>query len=182
MLRSNQKKQSNPKEKVSRIWILTTGLLAVLYVVAGPLAAQTSDVSSYARFQLFNACRPMDLGVASLPEDATEIGLTKESIQNSVESRLRSARLYNEAAYAYLYVGVNVVGVAYDITLQYHKVLFDPSSNQRNYATTWIHGSTGTHGRDAGYILSGVAQHMDTFLTDYLRVNEEACSRGGIRQ
>ena len=42
-------------------------------------------------------------------------------------------------------------------------------------ATTWVRGSAGTHGGDAGYIRSGVSEYMDTFLLEYLRVNEEAC-------
>ena len=40
-----------------------------------------------------------------------------------------------------------------------------------------LRGSTGTHGGDAGFILSAVSQHLDKFLVEYLRVNEENCGR-----
>lgn len=45
------------------------------------------------------------------------------------------------------------------------------------FATTWLGGSVlGTHGGDASYIVSSLSQHLDQFLTEHLRVNEEACN------
>ena len=46
------------------------------------------------RFELYNGCLPMDLVVEVLSDDAKEIGLSREAIQNALESRLRAARLY----------------------------------------------------------------------------------------
>ena len=42
---------------------------------------------------------------------------------------------------------------------------------------TWQSGSTGTHGTDSSFILSNVSRHLDKFLAEYLRVNEEDCGR-----
>lgn len=39
----------------------------------------------------------------------------------------------------------------------------------------WQIASFGTHGDDAGLIRSTVVEHMDQFLVEYLRVNQEAC-------
>ena len=69
--------------------------------------------SSHDCFQLWSACPPLDLIVEGLPEDAEEIGLTRERIQTAAESRLRAARLYDAEAGHYLYVNVNVVGRAF---------------------------------------------------------------------
>ena len=119
----------------------------------------------------------MRLVVESLPEDAAEIGLTESSIRAAAESRLRSARLYSEASDQYLYVNVNVAGHAFGVSLEYKKRVLDPLSGLGGLATTWNSGSTGTHGRDSGFILSGVSQHLDRFLVEFLRVNEAACGK-----
>ena len=129
------------------------------------------------RFELFADCEPMDLLIENLPEDAAEIGLTEDSIRAAAESRLRSARLYSEASSQYLYINVNVVGAAYSARLQYEKFVFDPLSGFSSMATTWNNGSTGTYGRDSGFILSDVSQHLDRFLVEFLRVNEAACGK-----
>ena len=103
----------------------------------------------------------MDLIVEDLGSDATKIGLAEESVQAAAESRLRSARLYSEVSEQYLYVNVNVVGSAFRVGLQYNKQLLDPLSRLRRRTSTWETGATGTHGRDAGYILSAVSEQLD---------------------
>ena len=148
-------------------------LLAIFASPAGGAAAQ--DVSGFDRFRLFNECRPMDLIVESLHADAAEIGLTEESIQAAVESRLRSARLYDADAGPFLSVDVDIAGPGHSISLRYLKLLYDPVSEESRLAPTWESGSFGTHGGDAAYILSILAGQMDRFLVEYLRVNESAC-------
>ena len=84
-----------------------------------------------------------------MQKSRTQIGLTEESIQAAVESRLRSARLYDADASPYLYVNVNVVGRAFSARLEYNKTVYDQISTERGLATTWKIGSAGTHGRTA---------------------------------
>ena len=149
-------------------------LLAIFASPAGGAAAQ--EVSAYDRFQLFNECRPMDLRVLDSPSGgAAEIDLTEAAIQAAVESRLRSARLYDADAGPALYVNVTVVGRAFSLVLTYMKIVYDPASDDTLRAMTWIKNVVGTHGGDATYILSNVASYMDVFLVEYLRVNESAC-------
>ena len=38
-----------------------------------------------------------------------------------------------------------------------------------------MESSTGTHGGDDGFIVQSVSELLDTFLVEYLRVNDEAC-------
>ena len=45
------------------------------------------------------------------------------------------------------------------------------------HATTWDFGGAGTHGEDADFILQGLSEHLDGFILDYLRVNEDACDQ-----
>ena len=201
-------------------------------------------------FELYAACRPIKLKIG-LSEDAGEIGLTKDKVQASVESRLRSARLYggaplepNPAAlrkypgqvdhlwWPMLSVEVMVVGAAFSVDLQFRKSVKDSERyfgiskyHERESTrdslsvksrvlvgqlvlhtagdsllvrstmeaidtvleeldrfreltgevTTWELGSTGTHGKDSGFIIQNISSKVDRFLVEYLRVNETAC-------
>ena len=152
-------------------------LVAVLAVSPFVSDAFGKDgVSDYERFQLFVNCEPMQLVVEGLQPGAAEFGLSVEQIQAAAESRLRSARIYDSDSLSYLYINVTIVGSAFSINISYRKPVLDIASESIWSATTWNAGRTGTHGRDAGYILSGISQHLDVFLADFLRVNEEACN------
>ena len=117
-------------------------LAAVSVIVASHLLVGNGlaqEVSAYDRFRLFNECRPMRLIVETLDDDALAIDLTEDSIQAAVESRLRSARLYDSESTigAYLYINVNVLGsgsTAYSLTLAYNKPLLDPVSLETFFA------------------------------------------------
>ncbi len=158
-------------------------LLALSALLVLPARGQDTDIQRamqrVERFQLFNACRPMLLGVEDLHEDAAAVGLTREALQAAAESRLRAARLYTEdrgtADGAHLYVNVSVAGLAFSTSVQIRKVVFD-RHGQLGTASTWIDGSVGQHGGSGvSLILSSLSQILDRFLAAYMRVNEEAC-------
>ncbi len=154
-------------------------VIAALLVAPGLAMAQDSTAPTRAdRFQLWNECKPIDLVVESLNNDAAKIGLTKEQIETAVRSRLRAARIYTPEinnTSPYLYVNAHVVSSAYTIGFYLKKVVTDLKSDKLGSASTWDRRTTGTHGRDAGYILQGVSRHTDIFIDEYLRVNAEAC-------
>ena len=156
------------------IRLIMAASLAVT-LVSSTAVGETSTALD--RFRLFADCGPMGLVVEKLHEDATKIGLTKESIQAAAESRLRSARLYSTEVNQYLYINVNVAGGGFNVGLEYKKWVSDPLSGEEAYAATWENGSTGTHGGDSGYILSAISRHLDQFLVEFLRVNEAACEK-----
>ena len=165
-----------PWESIMRI--ACAMIAAVLALTAAPASAE--EVSDYDRFQLWNKCRPMELIVAKLTDDASDIGLTKNAITVAVRSRLRSARLYStddhEAQNSSLYVSVHVVGAAFNIGADYSKVVTDTMIELSYSSPTWVaRGFTGTHGRRADYVLSSVSEMIDQFIDEYLRVNEAAC-------
>ena len=140
--------------------------------------AQNRTSSNLERFQLFNFCLPMALIVEELSDGAAEIELTEERIQTMAESRLRAARLFTSTttpADTYLYVRVTVVGGAFSMRLEFKKRVSDSLSGESFFAGTWDSGATGTHGRDANYILQGLSEWLDGFVLEYLRVNEAAC-------
>ena len=139
--------------------------------------AQNRTSSNLERFQLFSFCLPMALIVEELSDGAAEIELTEERIQTMAESRLRAARLFTSTTSAdtYLYVRVTVVGGAFSMNLAFNKRVSDSLSGESFRAATWNSDSTGTHGRNADYILQGLSERLDRFVLEYLRVNEAAC-------
>ena len=146
----------------------------VALAVSIPASGETVE-EAFSRFLVYNDCGPMRLLVEGVDEDATKIGLTKEALQAAAESRLRAARLYDRDADPYLYISVNVVGPAFGVGVEFNKYVFDYASEHSFLAATWNSRSAGTHGGDAGYLVSSISQHLDIFLVEYLRVNEEAC-------
>lgn len=69
--------------------------MAVVILALTAMGAATAQ--SLERFRLFDYCQPMVI-VEGLSSEAAGIGLTEQSIQNVMESRLRSARLYDPDA------------------------------------------------------------------------------------
>ena len=130
------------------------------------------------QFELFTACKPIDLFVTDLPPDAKKINLTEKAIINSMESRLRSARIFNDKSVYKLNVVINVVGDAFSISLGLIKILRDKHFPELvGIASSWETGVTGTHGGRANFILSSISGLVDEFLVEYFRVNEKACNK-----
>ena len=150
--------------------IIATLLVMFLFV---PAFAQEPDYGAYLdRFSLFNKCRPVNLGV-TLPDDAP--GDLVKRVRIAAESRLRSARLLSTNARSLLEVQVNVVDRAFSVNVRYGKLMRDLETGLVGLAGYWDRGVTGVYGFDAGFIVSAVAEKVDEFLADYLRVNDAAC-------
>lgn len=95
-------------------------LLAILLIVI-PLTGNTEEISHIDKFQLWNYCKPIGFEIAALSQEAEEIGVTEEKITNTVLSRLRGARIYNQNSSAdVLGVHIYVLNLAFtvDIKLQ----------------------------------------------------------------
>lgn len=155
---------------------LTGLVLALTLTLADGAVAQVEDVTDFDRFRLWNNCGSVSLIVEGSFEKAGEIGLTKETIETAVRSRLRAARIYDSDAGPFIYVYLNVVSPAFGLSFEFYKLALDYVSDQSNYAMTWDTGATGTHGNDSGYILGYVSRFTDAFVDQYLRVNADACS------
>ena len=156
--------------RIRIIWLVLLAILATSQ--ADRTLAQ--EVSTLDRFQLFNECRPMRLLVGELSPDAAKIGLPEASIKVALESRLRSARLYDSDTAPHLFILATVFDEgAFSVGLQYRKVLRDLASDETVLATSWSRDAVGRG--DAAFVLSGISQQMDQFLVEYLRVNESAC-------
>ena len=160
-----------------------------LLLVASTAQGQASDSE---RFQLYNACRPMNIaGFVLVTDAASALDLTEDQledrIRNAVESRVRSARLYYNPTTLYdpdsanwfenglLKYDVQVLGPAFSVTLEYVKPVQDLATGRTEWGSTWDEFTMGTHGNDSDFIVSTLSGFMDQFLIEYLRVNEAAC-------
>ncbi len=160
--------------------------LVIVALSAGIAKAEEpwqEDRDQVARFELFNECKPMSVRISSLDEDATNIGLNRDSLHAALESRLRSAKLYGMSfdwffVVPALVLRANVSSSAFTVALEYHKGVCHTATGECGSAPTWRIASFGSHGDDAGLIRSAVVEHMDQFLVEYLRVNQEACDSG----
>ena len=153
--------------------------LAFVVIVSALGIAQASEMTfeeRFTRFRLFDDCRPMFVLVEQLPPVAKQIGLTKYSLRAAIESRLRAARLFDDEASSYLYLNVNGLSRTINVHLQYKKRVCDLASGECFRTLTWDVGGVGSHGDNAGYVRSAVSEYMDTFILEYMKVNEEACS------
>ena len=157
---------------------MTRIIMVLLLFLSTPALPQDANVTDQDRFELWYNCQPMNLFVSPLDEDDKEYGISEDDIVVAVRSRLRAARLYeaNVDSHAFLHLYVETVGLAFQINITYRKPLKDEASGLRGFATTWEYSITGTHGRDAQYILNMVTRNADRFIDEYLRVNADACS------
>lgn len=166
--------------------------LSVLLAVAAPLQAVTVEESE--RFLFWTGCSPLRLNILMLPDsiapdpDSVSMGLTEAVVTTAVRSRLRAARIYadNEEA-PVLIVNLRVIhskqrpGGAFAVDITLHKRVYDPLSGVSGYVQTAVCNITlGLHAGQAAFILSTIAQRMDEFIDNYLRVNEPACPRSPI--
>lgn len=162
--------------------IILVALLLIWTSMATAQEGVDSDFPTVEEFQAMNDefglstnCQPIGLFVL-IDNNQKELELDEETIQNAVESRLRSARLYDDSwSSSQLEVYVHVVGLAFNITLSLEKFVTDSITGHPGIAKTWQTIATGTHGNDENYIVSAISQYIDSFLVEFLRVNEGAC-------
>ena len=149
---------------------------------------QKEAVNTYIkRFEFFNNCEQIGL-IVEKQEKSPEVDLTEKAITNSVESRLRSARIFtDEASDSFLYVYVHIVGQAFNVDVSFAKSFEDSRFGKHLYtlplvgsAYTWHLRSTGTHGGQESFILSQLSQMVDEFLVEYFKVNQKKyCKKKG---
>ena len=166
-------------------WIFGVAVIVALFRIALPLplVAQGGFVSQADRFALYTACAAVNVEVALNEKSHGDLaGLTRESVERAVTSRLRSARIYAaEGLAAVLQVDIHGVATAFHTDLRFHKAVRDDwypgSTGASRFAITWRRGYTGLHWTNAPFIRGSVAELIDTFIDEYLRVNEAACGK-----
>lgn len=132
----------------------------------------------------------MGLSVDVRSDPASVFGPIKEDILVFARSRLRAMHLYTahfrKAEGAFLHVKVEVVGndiaqdvvrAAFHVQVSYAKFMTDTDIKLEHLLPSWQTGTTGTYGRGPMLILRIVAEIIDNYIDEYLRVNGPACGR-----
>ena len=128
------------------------------------------------RFHLWTGCKPLWPHISTLDDDAF-LG----SVRAAVESRLRGAGLFHdESGSMWLHVYIDLgSGSTFRMVVGLRKVLFDPITRLRSsvYSNTTVwqpYSAYGVAPQDT--VRNVLADLMDRFIADYLRVNAEACA------
>ena len=152
--------------------------ILALLMLAAPCIAQTDDPELIKRFQLFANCRPMRVFVVVALDRATFDDLESQ-MRAVVEKRMKAARLLatEHVPIPALYVEIDGwQGYAFNVKLAFRKWLYDPISNTTWLGAAWLSSGIGmTDGTNPDPIFTAVNRHMDLFLEQYMRVNQEAC-------
>lgn len=154
-------------------------------------------------FELFNRCEPILVKINVREGDI--IGLSEDSVRRIVEDGLRGSGLIydiytpsdqnDDFVRPVLAVNISIVQhppeffpeepIRYYYSVQFFKSLFDPVSGETSPAVVWERGASGAD-PEQERLLQGMfnIQRLDvlppigpfeTFINDYLRVNEMAC-------
>ena len=129
-------------------------------------------------FQLYvNKCDPIGIDVYFTGEKG--IRLTKESIETAARSRLRAAHLYgSKPGPVSGILLISVVVARWDEPVFHYRIWFtkqqlDKMSQLTSWSPTgWTRGALIVGSSDA---LSAISQSLDSFLDDFLRVNDCIC-------
>lgn len=139
-------------------------------------AAGFGPGSERERFALWTGCKPLWPVLFLDPKD----DMFEDSVRGAVESRLRgTARLYGGTANGELLrVMVSRGRGLFSISVGLQKRLFDPVTRLRSHAYgDYRGGAYSSFGSGPPeYIRSVLADHVDRFIADYLRVNADACN------
>ena len=153
--------------------------LALLLATAAATtsATESDEITEKDKFQLLNNCVGVDVVINDFDSNANarKMGLSVKAVRNTLESRLRPARLFQALSPDFLYVNVTLVSNAASIDLHLQKWVVDPYvSTQTFLAPTWRTGTT-TINYNAMDLLGVVSTQLDEFITEYMRVNQKAC-------
>ena len=154
--------------------------IVILSLLFAMLAVPASGVTDREKFELYNRCSKTILYV-NLDEGAKKLGITEKAIRNLVESRLRSARIYDEkSSSSFLGVGIGVNnedkvgGRSFSVQVNFFQLVSSPGGS--DFAITWSRETIGTlYSRDKSSVLSSLPPYIDEFINEYLKVNQNDC-------
>ena len=119
-------------------------------------------------------CAPIGLSINLEQSENSPAIISESTVRNAVESRLRAARLMDVRSLTYLSIDIRTVGNGFSIVGQLNKPMFDLASEFSFNASAFAYIITGVYS-ESDYLLNALAELMDDFLNNYLRINEPAC-------
>ena len=153
-----------------RTFIILSGAL-----LASPVSASFEEDRD--RFDLWTECAGVDFLVETMDEDAAAFGLSTERVEGVAGSRLRAAGIHDDGSREnWLYLRVTVFDFSYVVEVGFQKRLLDEGTGLGMTASTWSRVGLGlSRSMEGDHVMGMVSEFLDTFIDDYLRVNEAAC-------
>ena len=173
--------------------MIRTILALALFLLASVASGQTRHENPLA-----NECKPISFIVEVTADDVEFAADARQRLSTLVETRLRSARLYNQFAHAYLSVSLVFIEsrVGFGETLSGYAGSFDV--NYRSPAivinqpiadpeiiypfpvlvTIWDRSgiTIGPSDGQPDYTIEAAMSRVDQFILEYLRANEAFCT------
>src|SRR5436309_1786120 len=166
--------------------LLTSCVIAVMISIPFSLQAQTPpqqnsdfsfvDLLRKVQKEQFSIVDYKNLGLSVETVEKNDLGLSTDRIHTRVELKFREANLtpreVKPPTNGFLEVRVGVLGAAFQIRMEFRRPATWTLPNGeivRGFATTWVDGTFGTHGKDISYVLDALDEIMDAFLNAYLR-------------
>ena len=157
-------------------------LVAAAMVFAAPMvdAQETPANRRLDRFQLFTKCDPVFPRVSVERSSPYVEDLEDADLEDVVHAGLRNAGLLSEEeGPPFLYVTVGILHWAYVARVELMKEVTDPLTKLGGAATTWREYRYGIHSGDPGFVISSLSNAFNTFLDEYIRVNDLYCGGQG---
>lgn len=144
-------------------------------------ADQATDDDRRDQFRLYTQCGKIDF-LSSVSPLAEDLGLTTDAIDSIGIGLLEEAGVYSDVpsrAFVSVYVLGNESG-AYYTRLRFWKLVDDGTFTKTlGWANTWLAGIPST-APSIDTILGQATALVNIFLTEYVRINDEACNPSTI--
>ncbi|MCY4585704.1 MAG: hypothetical protein OXB98_06650 [Bryobacterales bacterium] len=101
--------------------------------------------------------------------------LTAAAVRTAAEGRLREAGLLAPSSPHRVYAAVSMNGPSLSVYVHFRKQLHDALTGRNGRAVTWSRLSSGHNTVSARHALAILGNHLDAFIKDYRRINQDAC-------
>jgi hypothetical protein len=159
--------------------------LAAAVLLSIPAAPERTPAAS--QIYSLKGLRGLAVGIAELPSELRELGLTEEAIYNGVAERLEAAGLaIRTERYAIagepdflvdIFGGQFVQGIiTYCISIRLDQpVIIERDRTLRTIATTWSQQFIGVvgFGTDKGVVMENIIALVDLFIEEHRSVNQQ---------
>lgn len=157
--------------------VVALATAAIAFAASTVDAQETPADRRLDRFQLFTRCDPVFPKVSVERSSPYVENLEDADLEEVVHAGLRNAGLLSEKEVPpFLYVTVGILHWAYVARVELMKEVTDPLTKLGGAATTWREYRYGIHSGDPGFVISSLSNAFNTFLDEYIRVNDLYCS------
>ena len=122
-----------------------------LTILASP--AHSSHKPKHLDNNLVAFCNPIGISVSLSKQAAPAVNLSQKAIENTVESRIRAARLFSRSANQSLSVGISIFRMAFNVRVKLSRMAKHTGFGYYGWVTVWDADILGVHGNDGQYIV-----------------------------